>query len=228
MDADEGVPSEELRATPIPGKPTIVDPGAEIATTLRADPVVSAWLDASNRLRATAIACTADYFRHLLESEEDPRLQERWQRAGVATYADLLRLTERCDVSLYEKFKLAVAQFGHRRVREIGVQQASVLMQVPGDAESRRSPGVPAREAAIAEVEAARDRQGSVGVPQVHSIARKHFDRERPSLPRPTTDERIAALESENAALRKENARLVLALARASERLETFETRSRE
>ena len=185
---------------------------APMTTTASAAFVV--WVAEAKQLRTAAVVSIADFFAHLARGEEQEAM---WRGAGYATFSEVLDREDICRGSRFAAFKAEVARFGLDAVRAIGVDQAKEVLKIPVGAISRVT-GTDATEAVMSVLrERAVQNAAPVSVQQTNAIIRQHVDVPRKARPAPgSPEERILALEEENAALRKQVRRLEADLARAS------------
>jgi hypothetical protein len=178
------------------------------------------------RMRTAAVEAAADFYKKLMEVEDDERSWKGDPKAGTGyvTFADLLVRENVADVACYSRFKAAVDRFGWEKVRAIGVPQSVSLVEVPSETASRVDEKVGAGEAAMMEVLESRTRNGVPPSPrQVQAIIGKHYVRPHEIRPRETVDERIDALRKENATLKRENKRLAGEVDRLSREVDRYE-----
>ena len=173
----------------------------------------TAWLTEAKRLRALSSEAEADFLGHLQRGEEE---RDLWRGTGYGTFAELLHGEHLCETSRYLAFKAAVAQIGFEKVREVGVFGARLVLPIPVAVPSRRDESKSAVDAIIADMTEFRTKNATPpSEQQARAIRDKHWD--PPTRVRTTVDERIAALEAENKALKKE----VRDLRRENARLKT-------
>lgn len=187
------------------------------------------------RLRVAAVAGLVDFYQHYSWGEVHVQWRGDPQAGtGFATFDDLLLATH-VDPARYSRFKESVARFGVEHVRSIGLDAIAIILAVPENERSIRDPDVPAAQAILTESLASKARNGVPPSPrQVVTYKNIHYAPTTRREPKALVKDRLAQLEEDNAALRRENSKLKHKLevadrrvARAEERLKNVRERSR-
>lgn len=178
-----------------------------------------AFLAEAARLRDRQIGADVDLYMHLVRGEENEAM---WRTSGQPTFAALLKVENVCDVARYLTFKAQLAEFGEEALRKHGIDQIRAVASIPKGAESRKSPGVDARNAALAEIAACQEhKRAPVSPRHAKTIAEHHYIRQ--VEPRPLSESeqksirlaaKVKALKAENVALKTENVALKKEVAR--------------
>lgn len=136
----------------------------------------------AGRLREEAARCRNGASRALVDYYSFLRSVEvggMWQRWGYPRFDDVVRSVE-ADLAEYRSFLKCLDAIGSEdTLREIGMEAADVVSNIPSSVNSRTDETVNARDAAVAEVLALARRHGTTPSRQmVWEIRRKHYKRE--------------------------------------------------
>lgn len=186
-------------------------------------------LEELRALRNGAVEAVVAFYERLVQLENH---EKDWRgdpdaRTGYVTFEQLLRRENLCDIERYARVKLEAARVGWPTIRALGIDQVSVLLKVPEAETSRAEPSKLASKAIIDDALASKQRNGVAPSPrQMAAITTRHYVRPVVDVkPKPTVDERVEKLKSENDGLRKKVSELRARLEKTEKSLHAAELR---